>query len=645
MEIISRIYLSIFNLSALGINVMTLGGVGNSWSKFSKALDGISTVYVWFDYDRAGFDAVLPRAKEFYKMGVKTVYFMDFEKLCHKRQLFEKFDVSDYLTLYPLSNEAEFFEIARRAFIVPKKSASSLSVARTMLLESLKAPLDTNDFSALAKFEYALLANMNRYKASLMSWADKKNYEIVRIKKAIEEAQDNLIKTASYENTKELSQALATISNMEKEINFFNVEKRIKASEHIALECERLGFALRSDGMNVYYYNGKYFEKWDLREFNRFYLLKLGKLIVEVQDVTASTAIYLNIAEIVPNLYNVGVDKNITINTLNCVVDMTQSKTLRHDVSFGFEYILPFEYDREATCPMFDEFLDSSLPNKALQNVALEFIAYSLMSSSKLQKFLLLTGSGANGKSVFMNIYKAFLNPTAIGRVMQFEGFTMEGLVGKVVNFAEDRNLSTLKPAELDYIKMMSDGTPFEVNPKFKSAVLLERPPKLVISTNKMPKNTEPSFIRRLVLLPFEQTFSYDHPNPRYRRVDGLDDMIIRNELSGIFNRVLEAMRRLLQSGRFSAADEVKHIINEYELDANNVYRFANEHIRLNSEVIYITTQSVYDSYRAYCESEGVMAKSKNNFGKDLKEFMKIESRVMNLNGKSERVYNGIEAI
>lgn len=113
------------NLCALGINALTLGGVGNSWENYSAALAGVNTVYIWFDYDKAGFDAVVPRAKEFYKMGVKNVYYMDFEQLCHKKQIFEKFDVSDYLTLYPLYNEAEFLELSKKSLFSSKEKLFS----------------------------------------------------------------------------------------------------------------------------------------------------------------------------------------------------------------------------------------------------------------------------------------------------------------------------------------------------------------------------------------------------------------------------------------------------------------------------------------------------------------------------------------
>lgn len=632
------------NLAALGVNVLTLGGVGNSWEKFEIALVGVDSVYIWFDYDRAGFDAVLPRAKEFYKMGVKNVFWLDFERLCHKKQIFDKFDVSNYLTLYPLENEEEFLKLcASKSLLIGKKVPSPSAVARVALLEGIRSTT-ADEFFTLAKFEYALLSGIKRYSGAISAWAEAKKLNIEKLYKSVNLASDILKNNGNAEDAISLAKLLSSLSNLDREIKYFSVEKRIKAAEYLENECERLGYSLKSDGVSVYYYNGRYYEKWDIDDFHRLYLKHLGKLIVEVQDISATEAIYMNLVKIVPKL-STSKTSNIVINVKNCVVDMTLSKTFKHDRSYEFSYMLPFDYDKDAKCAMFDAFLDSSLPNKALQNLALEYLAYMLLEDHKLQKFLLLTGKGANGKSVFMDIMKAFFSSNSIGRVAKFEGFAMEGLVGKMVNFAEDRNLSNLTPVELDTIKMMSDGTAFEINPKFRSAILLERPPKLVISTNNMPKNTEPSFIRRLVLLPFEHTFTYDHPDPKYRRIDGLSEMIINSELSGIFNRVLEAMRRLMQSGRFSASDETKSIINEFELDANNVYRFASEHIRANKDVIYVPIQSVYDKYREFCEAEGVNAKSKNNFGKDLKEYMKVESRVMNLNNVSTRIYSGIELI
>jgi putative DNA primase/helicase len=62
---------------------------------------------------------------------------------------------------------------------------------------------------------------------------------------------------------------------------------------------------------------------------------------------------------------------------------------------------LPFEFDETATCPMFQKYLDEVLPEKELQHIVAEFFGYVFTKGLKMEKALLLYGSGANGKSLF----------------------------------------------------------------------------------------------------------------------------------------------------------------------------------------------------------------------------------------------------
>jgi putative DNA primase/helicase len=74
-------------------------------------------------------------------------------------------------------------------------------------------------------------------------------------------------------------------------------------------------------------------------------------------------------------------------------------------------YQLPFEYDLEAKAPLFSAYLDRVLPEKELQSILAEYLGYIFIHTStlKLEKTILLYGSGANGKSVFYEIVRSLL--------------------------------------------------------------------------------------------------------------------------------------------------------------------------------------------------------------------------------------------
>jgi hypothetical protein len=97
------------------------------------------------------------------------------------------------------------------------------------------------------------------------------------------------------------------------------------------------------------------------------------------------------------------------INLQNGVFDIEKDKLLPHSKDYGFKYILPYEYDPKAECPRFLQFLDEiTLGRAAIQEVLMEFAGYALANGPcYAEKALILYGSGANGKSTFMDVLKA----------------------------------------------------------------------------------------------------------------------------------------------------------------------------------------------------------------------------------------------
>lgn len=74
-------------------------------------------------------------------------------------------------------------------------------------------------------------------------------------------------------------------------------------------------------------------------------------------------------------------------------------------------YQLGFDYNPEAKMPLFEAYLNKVLPDKSSQKVLAEYLGYVFIRPSylKLEKTLLLHGSGANGKSVFYEIVRKLL--------------------------------------------------------------------------------------------------------------------------------------------------------------------------------------------------------------------------------------------
>lgn len=102
-----------------------------------------------------------------------------------------------------------------------------------------------------------------------------------------------------------------------------------------------------------------------------------------------------------------------------------------------------------------------------------EFIAYSL-TSLKLEKVLLLLGSGANGKSVIFEIVQALLGEDNVSNssLLQLrEPHYRAMLANKLLNYASE--ISTRLDA--DIFKKLASGEPCEARLPYEKPFMLTR--------------------------------------------------------------------------------------------------------------------------------------------------------------------------
>ncbi len=101
----------------------------------------------------------------------------------------------------------------------------------------------------------------------------------------------------------------------------------------------------------------------------------------------------------------------VLINLLNGTFEISKdAQTLRDFNAKDFlTYQLPFEFDENANCPMFEKYLNKVLPEQELQDIVAEFFGYIFTKGLKMEKALLLYGGGANGKSVLFDTINALL--------------------------------------------------------------------------------------------------------------------------------------------------------------------------------------------------------------------------------------------
>jgi putative DNA primase/helicase len=159
----------------------------------------------------------------------------------------------------------------------------------------------------------------------------------------------------------------------------------------------------------------------------------------------------------------------------------------------------------------------------------------------------------------------------------------------------------------------------------------MENYAKLAFNCNELPKDFDHTnaYFRRLLIIPFRVTI------PENEQDKTLADKIIKNELAGVFNWIIDGLKRLLKTEKFTESELVKETLETYKRESDSVACFVGENSYKPSLSNYVLLKTLYVEYRAFCLDDGASALKKSNFKRRL-ESNGFEVRQMN---DGNRVY------
>ena len=289
-------------------------------------------------------------------------------------------------------------------------------------------------------------------------------------------------------------------------------------------------------------------------------------------------------------------------------------------------YQLPFKYNPESQAPIFQKYLDDVLPDKDKQKVLAEYCGYIFTKTSvlKLEKMLILYGTGANGKSVFFEIINALLGTENVSNytlqsLTNENGYYRVKISNKLVNYASEIN----GKLETDIFKQLASGEPVEARSPYGEPFILNEYAKLIFNCNELPKDVEHTnaFFRRFLIIDFNVTI------PENKQDKELANYIIKHELSGVFNWILQGLERLLMQKSFSKCEAVDTALHCYEKQSDSVKMFIDEY-EYKSSLSYTLIKTLYDQYRNYCIEDGFKPVNKMNFSKRLAHYKILVKRI-----------------
>ncbi|MCL4283401.1 MAG: hypothetical protein KJZ58_14210 [Flavobacteriales bacterium] len=268
-------------------------------------------------------------------------------------------------------------------------------------------------------------------------------------------------------------------------------------------------------------------------------------------------------------------------------------------------YQLPFDFDPEATAPKFQAYLDKVQPDKARQLILAESVARVFINTAelKLEQVPLLYGTGANGKSVFFDVVNALLggdtnvSSYTLQQLTDESGYFRAKLANKLVNYASEIN----GKMDANTFKNLASGEPVSARLPYGEPFTVTRYAKLMFNCNELPREVEQTdaFFRRFLLIPFEVTI------PDAEQDRELSGKIIGNELSGVFNWVLDGLQRLLRQKRFTQSKAVDDALTQYRTRSDSVRSYLEEHGLQPSVDAHKPLKDIYTAYTVHCRESG----------------------------------------
>jgi len=294
---------------------------------------------------------------------------------------------------------------------------------------------------------------------------------------------------------------------------------------------------------------------------------------------------------------------------------------------------LPFDYEPEARCPVWQTFLKDAMAGRQdLIELLQRWVGYLFRADLREQKFLLCVGEGANGKGVFFEDIQQLVgreNGSQVPLARFANPFALSATIGKLVNATNESSRLIEEEAEA-LLKAFVAGDRFTFERKYRDPVSATPTAKVMISTNALPRfhDKTQGIWRRVLLVPFDRTV------PEGEQIKDLADEIVRAELPGVFNWALEGLRALNADRGFAVPEISRRLLEEHRRDVDPARAFLLANCAASDGCDGLPTREIYQAYVHYCQANGYRPTNAANFGRQVRRTFPTVERARHRSGR-----------
>lgn len=269
------------------------------------------------------------------------------------------------------------------------------------------------------------------------------------------------------------------------------------------------------------------------------------------------------------------------------------------------------------------------------KQILYEIIAFSIVPSYFVHRLFCLIGSGANGKSTYLNLIGKFVGEENITSSSLYlllqQRFEGSKLLKKLICFMGETNFNLI--TNTDYLKKLTGKDLIRAEFKGKNCFDFRNYAKLIMATNSLPPTADKTegFYRRWKIIDFPYKF---------KKEEDILKRIPEKEFENLAFKSLKIAKRLWEDRVFTNDGDFEERKKIYEEKSNPLSAFLKENYykNLNEDTLF---SEFYDSFKDYLEERDYRKLSAPAVSKQLRN-EGFETKLMTKKGVNARYIRGL---
>jgi len=308
------------------------------------------------------------------------------------------------------------------------------------------------------------------------------------------------------------------------------------------------------------------------------------------------------------------------LNLQNGTIDVLTGEFREHRQEEMITKIANADYDPQADCPLWKKFVREIMDYKEdLINFLQTAAGWAITGNTTEQTMFILYGSGANGKTTFLNtimhILGDYATSTATETFMKKSGDQTTNDIARLrgIRFLTTTEAEQGRRLSEPLIKKITGNDQITARFLYGEYFIFTPTFKIFMATNHKPviKGTDHGIWRRIKLIPFTTRIEEEHQDKNLEEK-------LKEEASGILNWLLAGTRRWRSEG-LKAPKIVLSATDEYRGEMDVIGNFLKERCIQQKEAS-IRIRELYKAYADWCDENNEHAVSERFLSMRIKE-------------------------